>query len=520
MTLIRPVVVQPVTAPSASATRDRLGDYGWPRALALLATAEAVLLLLFHRDLADMAGIWWNSSTFQHCLFIAPITAWLVWQRRGGLARIAPRGWWPGLLLVGVGAVGWLLGDAAGVALARHLGLVLMVQGMVVATLGLPVARALAFPLFYLLFLVPAGEELVPPLQTLTAKMCMALLALAGMPATLDGVFITTPHGWFEVAEACSGVKFLVAMLAFGALAANLCFTRLSRRIAFLAACIVVPVLANGVRAWATIWVASKRGLKLADDFDHIVYGWIFFGLVIAALLAIFWRWFDRSPTDPWFSPERLDPSPRHHRLGWPQALAGLALAAAPLIWSHVVAAAAPPLDRRLFLPAVPGWTRVPMEDAVPWGPSFRNPDHSLIGRYRNAGGHEVDLAVTVFARQEEGRELVGFGQGATGEDGVWTWTSATTPPPGGRAERITAGSPRGPIVREVALFYRVGDVTTGNEARVKLETLRARLLGGPQRAAAILVSAPEPGARAAIDAFLPALGSPERVVAAMLDER
>ncbi len=199
----------------------------------------AAIGLIFLRDFTALTGIWWASSTFNHCLLIPPIVAWLVWQRWPGLRQLAPRGWMPGLLLVAVGASGWLLGDAAGVALARHLGLILILQGAVVAIMGPEISRGLTFPLAYMLFLVPLGEGLVPPLQTLTAKICMVLLDLVGIPAHIEGVFITIPNGWFEVAEACSGVKFLVAMAAYGVLVAHVCFRSWPRRIAFVAAALL-----------------------------------------------------------------------------------------------------------------------------------------------------------------------------------------------------------------------------------------------------------------------------------------
>ena len=197
--------------------------------------------LLFARDAAAMASIWWNSSTFNHCLLILPIIAWLVAQRRAELARLTPAAWWPGLLLAGAGALGWLLGEAGGIAFARHLGLVFMLQGAVIACLGKAVARGLAFPLFYALFLVPSARNWCRRMQTLTAEMTSGLLALTGVPAHLEGVFITTPTGYFEVAEACAGVKFLIAMVAFGALVANVCFRSWPRRIAFMAVSIARP---------------------------------------------------------------------------------------------------------------------------------------------------------------------------------------------------------------------------------------------------------------------------------------
>lgn len=125
---------------------------GWRRQSLILGGVALILLLLFRGDAEDLAKIWWTSTTFGHCLFIAPVIAWLVWQRRTQLAELQPVAWWPGLVLVAAGGFGWLLGDASSVALARHLGLVMMLQGAVVTLLGPNVARGLLFPLCYAFF--------------------------------------------------------------------------------------------------------------------------------------------------------------------------------------------------------------------------------------------------------------------------------------------------------------------------------------------------------------------------------
>jgi exosortase len=104
------------------------------------------------------------------------------------------------------------------------LGLVLMLQGTAASVLGPNVSRALLFPLAYMLFLVPFGDFLEGPLQDITVAMVMPLLHLFGVPATVDGVLITTSNGYFEVAEACSGAKFVIAMVAYGVLVANVCY--------------------------------------------------------------------------------------------------------------------------------------------------------------------------------------------------------------------------------------------------------------------------------------------------------
>ncbi|HEU0099668.1 MAG TPA: exosortase A [Allosphingosinicella sp.] len=480
----------------------------WRAHLAALGAASAAILLLFARDFAGMAAIWWKSATFNHCFLVGPIIAWLVWQRLPELGALAPRAWAPGLALVAAGGAGWLLGEAGNVALFRHFGLVLMLQGAAVACLGKAVSRGIAFPIFYAVFLVPFGDELVPPLQTLTAEMSMALLALTGVPAHIDGIFISTPSGLFRVAEACSGVRFLVAMAALGALAANLCFRSWPRRLLFVAFALAVSVLANGVRAFGTIYIAWWTDNEVAVGIDHIVYGWIFFAIVIALIMAAGWRFFDRAPNARWFDPADLqalgaEPGPSA-RSALVAAIAVFLAAAAPL-WSGAVAAAGTRAVPDSPLPEVPGWTRLPA--AGDWQPRFSGADRIRLGRYRNAAGQQVDLAIVVFARQSEGRELVGYGQGAADEDGAWSWTGDSPAPADGKAERIGSHGK----VREVVSFYRVGQVLTGSSTRVKLETVRVRLLGGAQRAVAVLVSAEAPAdglsPRPAIDAFLEDLG-------------
>ncbi len=295
-----------MTALSATLPR---GDTAWGRTLPLLGGAWLAILMLFWRDAAQVFGIWWNISTYNHCLLLVPIIGWLVWQRRQELAALTPAAWWPGLAWSALAATFWLIGDAFDINFARHLALAMMLQGAVLALCGPMVARGLAFPLLFSFFLVPFGDELIYPLQVLTADMSMVLLGWSGVPAHLSGLYISTPAGLFHVAEACSGVKFLIAMLALGALVANLCFESWRRRALLLTACVIVPIIANGIRAWGTIIIAHHRGLDFAAGFDHIFYGWIFFGVVIALILAAAWPFFDKAADAPAFDPERLQGS-------------------------------------------------------------------------------------------------------------------------------------------------------------------------------------------------------------------
>jgi EpsI family protein len=261
------------------------------------------------------------------------------------------------------------------------------------------------------------------------------------------------------------------------------------------------------VRAWGTIWIAERTGsTAFAESIDHVVYGGIFFAIVIAFIIGLGWRFFDRGVDDPWFDPDRLQPEPPRGSSLPVVAAVAVALAALPLAWSGAIAAAgAHPLPAAAVLPHVPGWQLVPAGTGRPWQPQFAGADRVTLLHYRDGRGRTVDFAIAIFARQSEGRELVGFGQGAAPPGSAWAWTADSAPPPNGRAERIASHG----LEREVLSFYRVGDIVTGSAVGVKLETMRVRLLGGRQRAVALLAAS---DSRAAIDDFVVALGPVDRL--------
>ncbi|OBX20352.1 exosortase A [Erythrobacter sp. QSSC1-22B] len=278
----------------------------WRAALVRLSLAALALVALASREWGEMLDIWWNIDSYSHILLIPAIIAWLVWIRREDAAQVVPRGWWPGLAALAAALALWLVGRYTDLNLLAHAGAVAMLPAAALALLGPRVGALLALPLGFAVFLVPFGDEIVPPLQYLTAEMAIALTHMVGVPARIEGIYIHTPAGLFIVAEACAGVHFLIAMIALGVLTCFTSFTSWRRRAAFMVACVVVPILANGIRAWATIYIAQFVGAEAAGGFDHIVYGWIFFGLVVALILGVAWRWFEREPEDAGWTLEEL----------------------------------------------------------------------------------------------------------------------------------------------------------------------------------------------------------------------
>lgn len=485
----------------------------WRGTVIRLAIAAALILVLFARDWAAMADQWWNTATYNHILLVPVILGWMVWQRRRELAKLMPEPWWPGLVPVGGAAIIWLLGAVSGLDFARQAGLVAMCAAVVPLLAGPRVLAGLFFPLFYMIFLIPAGQELVTILQTLTAHITIALVRFSGMRAVIDGVFIATPEGLFEVAEACSGIKFLVAMIAFGALMANVCFVSWWRRCALLAICIVVPILANGVRAWGTIYAAQLFGIEAAAGFDHIVYGWFFFAFVIVMVIALSWRFFDRPVDDPLIDGDAIMADPLLARLAQLRLSNAMALAAFLGIvlgvhgWALASDRASARLPARIDLPAVPGWTRVDYAPRIWWEPRATGADHRLLGRYADHAGHQVDVFFALYPSQGEGREAGGFGEGAIRPGSDWAWQADAPTVAGGDGARLLGN---GKLGRVAQTWYRNGDLLSGSNARLKLAVMEDRLLLQAHPTTLLIVSSEDiPGSRAdpAIRAFVQSAG-------------
>ena len=298
------------------------------RAGALTLAAAALLLAAYAPEVEAAVATWARSTAYGHCFLVLPVAAWLAWERRDALAQagIRPARWaWLAALPL---AAAWFAFERLGVMEARQFVLLAMVWVLAIAGLGARGTRAIALPLLYLVFLVPFGAFLVPALQGVTASFVDAGLTALEVPHVVSGTVIEIPEGRFLVAEACAGLRFLIASVAFGALYAAVIYRSTARRLLFLAAAIVVPVAANGVRALGIVMIGHARGSAEAGAADHVIYGWVFFSVVILLLilLGLPFREDGVLPTRP---PPRAD-APRHVASVTSVAIAlGLALAAA-----------------------------------------------------------------------------------------------------------------------------------------------------------------------------------------------
>lgn len=252
-----------------------------------LAVGLLLLGVLFSREVAAAVQTWNASTAYNHCFLIIPIAFYLLWDRRFDLVGIAPRPM-PIALLLGLplGAI-WLLAERLGIMEGRQLVAISFVELLFLAVLGKRLWWAMAGPLLYLYFLVPFGEFLTPKLQDVTTFFIRHGLELLGIPAYIDGYVIEIPQGTFFVAEACAGLRFLIASIAFGCLYALTMYRSPVRRGVFILVSIIVPIIANGLRGIGIVYLGYLLGSAQAAAADHIIYGWAFFSAVILLLIAL-----------------------------------------------------------------------------------------------------------------------------------------------------------------------------------------------------------------------------------------
>lgn len=252
----------------------------------VLAGALLVVGLLHFETIQSIVQIWFRSETFLHGLLIFPISGWLVWRRWPQLKKVGAQPWYPAVAVIGLVSLLWWLSESLGIQVSKQLMVIALLPTVVLLINGPAFTKTIAFPLAYLVFAVPFGEAAIPYLIDFTAFFVVEALQLTGFPVFRDGVYFSIPAGNFEVAKACSGIRYLLASLALGTLYGYLIFSDLKKRVAFAIFALLLPIVANGLRAYGIVLLAHFSDMKIAVGVDHLIFGWIFFGFV---MLFMFW---------------------------------------------------------------------------------------------------------------------------------------------------------------------------------------------------------------------------------------
>jgi len=472
----------------------------WGLTLLGLVVALGIVVTLFFGTAHSIIAIWNRSETFAHGYLIIPISVWLVWEKRRGLRMLQPMPTlWPALLFVPLGFA-WLLGSLVDTLVVQQFAFVGMLVTTIWMMLGNRVARFLAFPILFLFLGVPVGEGLIYPMMNFTADFTVKMLEITGIPVYREGTFFTIPSGQWSVVEACSGVRYLIASVTLGVLFAYLTYNTWWKRGLFVLFSIFVPVIANGLRAYMIVMLGHLSGMKLAVGVDHLIYGWVFFGIVVTIMFAIGSIW--REPPAPDPVPQDAGVAPAGHR-DVVRALAALTLAAA--VWpamgwalsDHGSAVEAVPVAAPV--PA-PGWSLLDGTSAWDWRPRVVGADGSVYAFYASTQAQgpapPVGLYLGVYRTQRQGAELVSSANVMiVQKHPVWSDTRMTP-------VSVRVGDRQLHLLRHEMLsrrgerllvwsWYAVASHHTANPYVAKLLEAKSRLLGNRGEGALIAIATP-----------------------------
>lgn len=387
------------------------GVQGWRQALGVLALLLLATLLLYRETGLAMVSIWARSDTFAHAFLVPPIVLWLVWRQRQTLAQHAPAPAPAALALTASASALWLLGELAAVNVVTQAALVALLVSTVPVVLGWPVTRLILFPLGFLFFTVPSGEFLVPQLMEWTADFTVLALRLSGVPVYREGLQFIIPSGHWSVVEACSGVRYLIASFTLGTLFAYLNYQSSRRRLLFMLVALLVPIVANWLRAYLIVLLGHLSGNKLAAGVDHLIYGWLFFGFVMMLMFLIGARWAEPAPPAGRRSAAPAPPLlPARGARPWGNAAAAAGMAALlawpPLtLWLLERSANAEPVQLAAPSALAADWQTVPT-GAPPFKPAFQNPAAEINRSYRSRD-RTVGLYLGYYRQQDYEHKLV-----------------------------------------------------------------------------------------------------------------
>lgn len=460
----------------------------------VLALAAIGAIVVHAAAVAGLLELWDRSPMYSYGYVVPFVAAYLAWHSRAAVAA-APRQ--PAPVAGGIGLAAWAVlvvaGHAGGVQILQ---VVALIVGLVAALLlveGWPRTRALWAPLAYLWLLVPVWDAFTEPMhqpfQQASAAMGVALLHVAGIPALRDGTFISLPNLQIEVARACSGVNYLVAVVALGLPLAYLRLTTFSRRFLLVASALTIAALANGLRvALIGLLAHYDVGTPLHGPF-HVLHGLFVAGIgqvVLFSLVGVLARSERRQAVAT--AGTVAAPAPRG-----PVRLAP-ALALLFVVWAVAGVTAA---DRPAPVPLAAGLDTLPAflgpwaaESSAPsgldWWPTA---DARLTRRYRTAAGEVADVQIAYFSAQAQAHEVVSYRAGPLHRQATpLAAAEASSGPP---IPVNLAYDSRDGELRALVFWYELDGVVETTPMAAKLRTLWHALGRRRTNGAAVMIAMP-----------------------------
>lgn len=492
------------------ATPVQVSSTAWRSALPALIITLLAIIVLYRETAMAMVDTWSRSETFTHGFLVPPISLWLIWRIRHGVERLMPSpNFWALLLLAGTGFA-WLLGELATVSVVSQFAFTTLLVLSVPAVLGLQVARRISFPLLFLFFAVPFGEFALPQMMEWTANFTVFALRLTGIPVFREGLQFIIPSGSWSVVEACSGVRYLIASFVVGTLFAYLTYHSLKRRLIFAGVSLIVPLVANWLRAYMIVMLGHLSGNKLAVGVDHLIYGWVFFGIVIMLMFWIGSHWREDE-----LAPEKGGANgaiPIGSQGALSSLVAAVAAIVVALIWPlaewQINRSVASPLTQVEQLEPITGWAPA-KQIFADWTPRFENPSVALQTTF-GSDGRTVGLYVAYYRNQDYNRKMVSSSNVmVTSSNPLWARVTS--------GFRQTVLGERSVAVRSAELrstdtlrmvvwqWYWINGHLTSSDFVAKAYTALSRLTGQGDDSAVIFVYAPKEQGEVVLEDFVKA---------------
>ena len=375
----------------------------------LMLLPMVLIPLVLMPSTLSMIHVWQVNETFTHGFLILPIALWMLWQKIDDFRLLSIQPEPRVLLLIVMLSLVWFIALVVDVQVVQHFALVLLIQSSIWMILGRQAVTQFFFPLAYLIFMVPVGQGLIPPMMEFTANFTVALIQLSGIPVYQDGLYFILPSGNWSVVEECSGVRYLIASLALGTLYAYMTYESLKKRLIFILFSILVPIIANGLRAYGIVMIGHFSDMQLATGVDHLVYGWVFFGIVIFVMFLLGSIWADPRPE---FNSNRTEKLEARAPIKKSALLMGLSLIVLASLYlyaqsitsRHTNDAAQDSASIDLQNHFGP-WQNEPDRN-LNWQPVIKNPTASVSQLYR-FGNDQVQINIGYFIRQSNNSEAV-----------------------------------------------------------------------------------------------------------------
>lgn len=367
---------------------------------------------------------WWVRDDYSHGFLVPLISLYLVWYRRESLKRLEHQpAFFFGISVVIAAGLMLVLGERGGMITLQELSFVVMIAGLVLCLLGKNYLKALGFPIVYLLFMIPIADWVIKPLhwgfQLMTAKIGVGLLQTLGFTAYLENQYIVLPNITLEVAQACSGISYLISIIAIGIPLAYVTQKNVWCRVILVVSAVAIGVVANWIRV-AAIGVWAYYGGTVVHGPFHIFQALFVAQLGFIALFAGAWL-LSRIPAGSSKSEmvKRVyaQRSPQKYSLADPLRVLKRSWVATLMIFSglavyltfHHLSPVPLKADLALFPPSFGNWNRVEIPDVQEVLFRVEGADQELKRVYRNSLGHTIQLYVAYFESQHQSKEFINY---------------------------------------------------------------------------------------------------------------